>query len=390
MSPLTQIPIHPIGAPWGGPESVACLSAFASVALCIQGREAFEPLYCTAGKSLLCTGCGQCGPAFDRVNKLHEQIYHQLLTLTTLSCRLLFVPGDWAAALTERNDRPDFWQGLLAWCGYTGGWTDRPEAMRASLAAGVPVLAQGGDRQWRVLSGEADGRPLCAGPALAGWEAVARGLIIIGRRPPRQVDCALMDALADCLEASDAAHASVLELLGDDARAQPDPVAQGEARAQPDPADQSHARAKPDPADQSHARAKPDPAAQESPYARLDPAARQAAYAQLHGFVGMAAEQRCFGAFAFFCGLYGQTPEALFTPCQAIAQDMMQIHNLCWQVWAAMGGDHRCDPAAHAEAFAAPEPRRRAARLLDRIRQCDRDNAARLRALAASLAEAQG
>ncbi|MGI6200412.1 MAG: hypothetical protein ACOYJA_06555 [Christensenellales bacterium] len=354
MSPLTQIPIHPIGAPWGGPESVACLSAFASVALCIQGREAFEPLYCTAGKSLLCTGCGQCGPAFDRVNKLHEQIYHQLLTLTTLSCRLLFVPFDWAAALTERVDRPDFWQGLLAWCGYTGGWTDRPEAMRASLAAGVPVLAQGGDRQWRVLSGEADGRPLCAGPALAGWDALARGLIVTGRRPPRQVDCALMNALADCLEASDAAHASALELLGDDARAQPDPAAQDEARAQP------------------------------------DPAAQDEAYAQLHGFVGMAAEQRCFGAFAFFCGLYGQTPEALFTPCQAIAQDMMQIHNLCWQVWAAMGGDHRCDPAAHAEAFAAPEPRRRAARLLNRIRQCDRDNAARLRALAASLAEAQG
>lgn len=334
---MMEIPIHPIGAPWGGPESVACLSAFASAALCIQGREAFEPLYCTMGKSLLCTGCGQCGANFDRANKLHEQVYHRLLTLTGLSCQLLWVPGDWAAALTDRVDQPDFWQGLLAWCGCTGFWSDQPEAMRASLAAGVPVLAQGRDRRWRVLSGEADGRPLCAGPALADWEAVARGLIVTGRCTPRRVDRALMDGLADRLEAGDAAHASALALLGEDG------------------------------------------------YARLNPAARAAAYAQLHGFVGMAAEQRCFGAFAFLCGLYGQAPEALLVPCQAVGTDMMQIHNLCWEVWAAMGGDHRCDPEAHAAAFAAPEPRRQAARLLERIRQCDRDNAARLRRLAADL-----
>ena len=83
--------VLPVGAPWGGVETVRFISCLSSLYLHVKQPESAEELLFCPHSGELCDDCGRCGIS-DREKRLHEQIYFELLTLSGLNCRTHWDP----------------------------------------------------------------------------------------------------------------------------------------------------------------------------------------------------------------------------------------------------------------------------------------------------------
>ena len=339
--------ILPVGAPWGGPESIRFVSCSSSLYMHLKQPDRFaDELYCTRSEKL-CDRCGRCRN-YDWHRKMHEQVYHELLTLSGLNCRTLWDPGF----------RPEILSDLLLSAGSDeaiaramtfAGFEYRiveglpPEEMKRllveSIDRGTPVAARNAaGKDWCLVTGyERGGERITGTYAPHAWEELeadeehafakdnwiqenTRLLLVTDDCPARIPDYEefaylrqmLIDPGAtDCISGL-AAFDRCMEFLRDDAF-----------------------------------------------FAAADAETLQKSYIHLHEFIGLLAESRCFAAFAFFSGFYGKVRrEDLTRLSRKVGSLFMETHNGCWKAWELLGGNHISRPEEH-----APRLRDRALRL---------------------------
>ncbi len=341
--------IMPAGAPWGGPESVSLLSCFASLVCAIEGFDALNPLYCCQGPGQ-CKGCGECG-SFVREQKQHEQVYHLSLTLSGLACLTPWPlqPQNWDWRINSLH-RP--WQILdkavmdealermMHFAGYSFAdvTTNLAEVVHASIDAGWPAMAYDTHRsEWFLITGydgsdalDYDGNRIELGGT--GLRVVA----VTGRRTRRVGFAEEFQHLAGMLRGDAttttemaigwAAYDAVAACLADEAYFQ-----------------------------------------------QANSDELQRVYGSLHACIGALAENRCFAAMAMLTGWTGVADlEDMDRSILAVLGGFfMETHNQCWQAWAAMGGNHICEPAKHSEMLRGRDVRMELQRFFQRFRRHD-------------------
>ena len=355
--------VLPVGAPWGGPESVRFVSCFASLLMHIRPKLLEEPLYCTQDIGL-CTGCGRCGP-FNTGHRKHEELYHLYLTLSGLGLQTL-----WREDAEERcfADLPlvyrddVYMERSMSFAGLSyrvventseGGMQDQ---IRESIDRGSPVLAYLlANDDWCLLTGY-DGEGGVYGRYVrkpwddrgrlpdsvtedgifekrSWWNPGVRLAVVEGDREPEKDTAALFAALSDTLrgpaacgcKTGFAAYAACLARLSDGSYFE-------------------HAQAP----------------------------SLEADYRMLHRFVGMLAENRCFASFAFLHSLYGRFPVKSSDAMRTVGAYFMDTHNRCWNAWAMMGKNHICRPEQHAQNLRNAEVREKLCEYIGLFRQNDR------------------
>ena len=355
--------VMPVGAPWGGPESVRFTSCFASLYTYLEQLDGSMPRYCDQGPGL-CTHCGRCG-TFEPQNKAHEQLYHLFLGWSGLSCYTVWRPDFANRYLTDLplvlpDDR--YIRRTMELAGYTWELLDSADEglMRRrivqSIDGGSPVMAyrlMGGD--WCLITGydgagetlyglyqpqawdapETVPEPVGNGLfCLTGWYRPGIRLLIItgkgesradGREQAAYLARVLRDPGAQDCVSGRAAYSACLAQLRDERFA-------GEAET--------------------------------GRFLRF--------YVHVHRFFGLLAEGRCFAAFACWPGFFGRIRDPELLPAYQRAGDaFMAIHNACWQGWAAMGQNHLCEPERHLAAFRRPEVRGAVAEIVEELRRLD-------------------
>ena len=159
--------VLPVGAPWGGPESIRFVSCSSSLYMHLKQPNEFEDeLYCNRSEKL-CDRCGRCRD-YDWHRKMHEQVYHELLTLSGLNCRTVWDPEFRPELLTDllRTARDDeAIARTMAFAGFEyrlveGLPADRMRSLVVqSIDRGTPVPAfQVAGDDWCLITGyDADG-----------------------------------------------------------------------------------------------------------------------------------------------------------------------------------------------------------------------------------------
>lgn len=156
-----------MGAPWGGPESIRFVSCSSSLYMHLKQPNEFEDeLYCNRSEKL-CDRCGRCRD-YDWHRKMHEQVYHELLTLSGLNCRTVWDPEFRPELLTDllRTTRDDeAIARTMAFAGFEYRLVEGLPADRMrnlvvqSIDRGTPVPAfQVAGDDWCLITGyDADG-----------------------------------------------------------------------------------------------------------------------------------------------------------------------------------------------------------------------------------------
>lgn len=353
--------VMPVGAPWGGPESVRFISCFASLVMYLEQYGDDAPVYCTDDFTL-CRHCGKCSATVRQ--KKHEEIHHLYLTVSGLGCHTIWRGDheakcleDMASVLSgnETIDRAMSFAGLS----YRLSEDESEENLRREVVDSIdnhlPVLAYnvfGAD--WSIVTGyEDDGAALYGryspwddpggGPGAkdengvfskADWRHPGiRLLRITGKRNPEPDFADLFRYLAgvirkpgtrDCVSGL-AAYDACVAALSDDAFFRD--AGEEELRK---------------------------------------------CYFFVHALIGALAEGRCFASFAFlngFCGRIEGTCQ--ITMMKAIGAYFMDTHNKCWGAWAAMGENHICKPEVYAENFRNSEVRDKVAEFIAEFKKND-------------------
>ncbi|MBE5961295.1 MAG: hypothetical protein E7256_07905 [Lachnospiraceae bacterium] len=297
--------ILPSGAPWGGPESVSFLSKFVSMLMEIRQYKEDDPsvtLYCVEGPNP-CIRCAKC-QNFNWNEHLHEQLYHQYLTLSGIAF-LTQWPSDAPLVITnECIARIMDFAGL----NYLDTNETTFESIKASIDEGRPVLltdSKGID--WTLIAGydtTSDVQILLDEHAAPHPfpESSPRALIITGFKPPRNGYAEEFSYQADILktgagflkssESGFSAYDALFNTLNN------------------------------------------------NPYFdQTDDASLLKLYQNIHNFVGMEAERRFFIADTLTKHYYGldtlgQGANNLLWLIGAI---YMQTHDTCWHTWRLLG-----------------------------------------------------
>lgn len=333
--------VLPVGAPWGGVETVRFISCLSSLYLHVKQPESAEELLFCPHSGELCDDCGRCGNP-DRARRMHEQVYFELLTLSGLNCRTHWDPEFRPQFLTDlllETTDDDPIERAMAFAGFEYRIVEgvSPEEfyheVAESLARGVPVPAfrVAGD-DWCLITGcDDDGKSVSGFYAPQEWDSpesrpdtfhaseftrkewVRKGtrlLIVTGECPARVPDGEEFSHLRNLLVASDcrecvsglAAFDRCIELLRDDAFF----TSSGEEK-------------------------------------------RHRCAAHLHGFFERLAESRGFAALAFFSGLFGKLrdPE-LARLGREIGSNFLDTRDCCRRLLDAFGsnGAFRADRGA--------------------------------------------
>ncbi|MBS1370588.1 MAG: hypothetical protein HPZ91_11595 [Lentisphaeria bacterium] len=356
--------ILPVGAPWGGPESIRFVSCSSSLYMHLkQPNRHEEQLFCSRSEKL-CDRCGRCGN-YDWSRKMHEQVYFELLTLSGLNCRTHWDPEFRPQFLTDllleaEDDEPIVRAMSFAGFEYRIVESVPPEVMHREIMEavnrGVPVPAfrAAGD-DWCLITGyDKDGEAVSGFYVPHDWDSAesrpdtleeraftrknwvrpgTRLLIITGECPARVPDSEEFSYLRNLLVEPDgrecvsglAAFDHCIELLRDEAF-----------------------------------------------FASADADTLQRCYVHLHGFIGLLAESRCFAAFAFFSGMFGKLRDPdLAELSRKIGSLFMDTHNSCWKAWAAFGKDHTCRPERYAGSLRSRQVRLETIGILKELKQND-------------------
>ncbi len=162
--------VLPIGAPWGGPESIRFISCLSSLYVYLKQPDKREELLFCPHSGELCDDCGQCGN-HDRLRRMHEQVYFELLTLSGLNCRTHWDPEFRPQFLTDlllETTDDDPIERAMAFAGFEYRMVEAlpPEAffraVNESLSRNVPVPAcrAAGD-DWCLITGcDDDGKSI--------------------------------------------------------------------------------------------------------------------------------------------------------------------------------------------------------------------------------------
>lgn len=356
--------VLPVGAPWGGPESIRFVSCSSSLYMHLKQPNEFEDeLYCNRSEKL-CDRCGRCRD-YDWHRKMHEQVYHELLTLSGLNCRTVWDPEFRPELLTDllRTARDDeAIARTMAFAGFEyrlaeGLPADRMRSLVVqSIDRGTPVPAfQVAGDDWCLITGyDADGARVTGYFVPQPWDSGegrveelgehafskqdwlrpgTRLLLITDECPARVPDYEefaylrqmLIDPGADDCVSGLAAFDSCIAFLENDAY-----------------------------------------------FTAADEETLKRCYAHLHGFIGLLAESRCFAAFAFFSGLFGRVRHReLVKLSRKIGSLFMETHNSCWNAWAAFGKDHICRPDRYAQLLRDRTVRRETIGILRELKQND-------------------
>ena len=303
--------ILPSGAPWGGPESVSFLSKFISMLMEINQYKEDDPsitLYCVESPDP-CIRCAKC-KNFSWKEHLHEQLYHQYLTLSGIAF-LTQWPSDTPLIITNECIAR-----LMDFAGLTYLDTEETnfEQIKSSIDKGYPVLItdqKGID--WTLIAGyDTDVAP--ESPSLldefntphilSTQSQKLRSLIITGHKSPR-------NGYAEEFSY----QANILKSGGGFIKESESGFAAYEALSN---------------------------TLNNTPYFdQTDDASILKFYYTLHNFIDMQAERRFYIADTLTKHYYGldtlgQGTNNLLWLIGAI---YMQTHDTCWHTWRLLGGN---------------------------------------------------
>ena len=336
--------IIPIGAPWGGPESVSFMSCFTSMLYTIEDFDGSQPLYCCQGPGL-CLRCGRC-VGFDWQQKYHEQLYHLYLTLSGLAFLTIWTAPTADQATRATIHRPwrllddEYLRRSMDWAGYeytdlsTGYWKTLEDAITDERPVLVYDHAQD---DWHLVAGyDSDSQQALddRGNALALHD----GVRVIAVTGPKE-QCTdyieafryLANVLRDPIRPAPgyvtglAAYDAVADWLGNDAF-----------------------------------------------FAQADEAALSNAYESVHAFIGMLAENRCFAAMVLLENLGIKTNPDARNVVELVGAYHMQTHNQCWGAWAVLGQNHICEPDKYSQRLRERAVRDELARYIRTFQKHDR------------------
>ena len=355
--------VMPVGAPWGGPESYKLLSCFASLVLFHERRDETMTLHCDHAQRL-CSRCGECGD-FIWKNKCHEQIYHDFLTLSGVSCRTAWPKSradDIFAEYPLAELDGEALRRAMDFAGYNyevlSGLSaaDQRAALVETIDGGWPLLAyRVVNADWCLAHGyERGGEVLLGSCAAEEWRDA--------RRKPDEF-------AAGFFSKADWAHAEVKLARVTGKKPARSDYAEVFARLRALLMDPGCASAHGGLAAYAACAAALTDA---DFFARAPREELIRLYADTHAFIGLLAEARCFAAFAFLSGLFGRLEgEELLAEMTRAGSAFMDTHNQCWGAWAVMGVDYRCQPEAHLEKFIRADTRARLVEYLGVFRAND-------------------
>ncbi|MCE5257833.1 MAG: hypothetical protein LLG44_02085 [Chloroflexi bacterium] len=204
--------VIPVGAPWGGPESISFLSALTSFDMYCKHRDGSGLIYCCNGQGTCYGACTRCHTG--RQERNHESQYHCLLAISGLG---VLAPHN--QALSCRHEElaeqmlPDYQDFILDFLGYRRarlevslGKEHLQRTIIESLRNGLPVLFENHlTGKWCVITGYND-----AGDTLLGfdgkrelfkradWYESCANLLVFERetRPERAVELAFIRMIA--------------------------------------------------------------------------------------------------------------------------------------------------------------------------------------------------